>query len=61
MMAKHERKSGRSPVSKRVESSSERRQQVATRAYELYAARGYRQGHEIDDWLEAEREIDRAA
>lgn len=60
-MAKHERRSGQSPVSKQVQSLSERRQQVAKRAFELYVARGYRPGYDLEDWLEAEREIDRAA
>ncbi|NOT97311.1 MAG: DUF2934 domain-containing protein [Nitrospira sp.] len=41
-------------------SSAVRRQQIAQRAYEFHAARGYRQGHEIEDWLEAEREVDDA-
>jgi hypothetical protein len=30
---------------------------IAQRAYELHADRGYREGHALDDWLEAEREI----
>ena len=30
---------------------------IATRAYELYGARGYRGGSALDDWLDAEREI----
>ncbi|MGE5709972.1 MAG: DUF2934 domain-containing protein [Nitrospira sp.] len=30
---------------------------VATRAYEIHAERGFRSGHALDDWLEAEREI----
>jgi hypothetical protein len=30
---------------------------VARRAYELYAARGYEDGHDLEDWLTAEREI----
>jgi len=29
---------------------------IAARAYELYAQRGYQEGHDRDDWLEAERE-----
>lgn len=60
-MAKQEKRSGQPPVSKQVRSLSEHRQQIAKRAYELYAARGYRPGYELDDWLEAEREINRAA
>jgi hypothetical protein len=30
---------------------------VALRAYELYLARGATDGHELDDWLAAEREL----
>jgi hypothetical protein len=30
---------------------------IATRAYELYSERGYRDGSALEDWLEAEREI----
>ena len=30
---------------------------VALRAYELFLARGSEHGRDIDDWLEAEREI----
>jgi hypothetical protein len=30
---------------------------INRRAYELYLQRGCREGHALDDWLEAEREI----
>jgi len=30
---------------------------IRKRAYLLFEARGRRQGHELDDWLQAEREI----
>jgi len=30
---------------------------VRTRAYELYEARGREPGHEWEDWLQAEREV----
>jgi len=30
---------------------------IAVRAYELYEKRGREGGHDVDDWLEAEREI----
>jgi hypothetical protein len=30
---------------------------VARRAYELYLARGCEHGHDVDDWLQAEREL----
>jgi H+-transporting ATPase len=31
--------------------------QIAKRAYELYERRGHREGHAVQDWLQAEREI----
>jgi len=31
---------------------------IRKRAYQLFEARGRRQGHELDDWLQAEREIE---
>jgi hypothetical protein len=31
--------------------------QIAQRAYELYVARGRGDGSDMDDWLEAEREL----
>jgi hypothetical protein len=33
------------------------RERVAARAYELYMARGCGEGHDLDDWLCAEREL----
>jgi hypothetical protein len=42
-------------------SSAERQQQIAQRAYELHVAKGYRHGHDLEDWLDAEREIAGAA
>lgn len=30
---------------------------IAARAYALYEERGYRQGYDLQDWLDAEREI----
>jgi Protein of unknown function (DUF2934) len=30
---------------------------IAHRAFELYCARGCQHGHDIDDWLQAEREL----
>lgn len=35
------------------------REDIQTRAYELYIARGRAPGHEIDDWLQAERDFQR--
>jgi hypothetical protein len=33
------------------------REQLAARAYELYLARGGSDGRDMEDWLEAEREL----
>ena len=33
------------------------REQIEARAHEIYVARGAEPGHELDDWLQAEREI----
>ena len=33
------------------------REKIEARAHELYLARGAKAGHELDDWLQAEREI----
>jgi hypothetical protein len=30
---------------------------IARRAYEIYRGRGSDDGHDLDDWLQAEREI----
>jgi hypothetical protein len=30
---------------------------IAQRAYELFVQHGSKHGHEIDDWLQAEREL----
>jgi hypothetical protein len=32
-------------------------EQIRIRAYELYEARGREDGHDLEDWLEAEAEI----
>jgi DUF2934 family protein len=31
--------------------------EIARRAYELYEQRGCAHGHDIDDWLQAERQL----
>lgn len=33
--------------------------ELARRAYELYQARGREPGHELEDWLQAEREVNK--
>lgn len=32
-------------------------EQIARRAYELFVARGRAEGHDLEDWLQAEREL----
>jgi hypothetical protein len=33
--------------------------EIAMRAYERFCARGYQHGHDVEDWLAAERELSR--
>jgi hypothetical protein len=32
-------------------------QAIAARAYQKFVARGYQNGHDVEDWLAAEREL----
>jgi hypothetical protein len=34
-----------------------REQEIRNRAYEIYLQRGAQPGHEVEDWLQAEREL----
>jgi hypothetical protein len=34
-------------------------EEIRHRAYEIYLARGKRSGHDVDDWLQAEQELER--
>jgi Protein of unknown function (DUF2934) len=36
---------------------STREESIRRRAYELYLARGEEPGHDLEDWLQAEREL----
>jgi hypothetical protein len=40
-----------------TESSSELHEQIRRRAYELYEQRGREDGHDLDDWCQAESEV----
>jgi Protein of unknown function (DUF2934) len=40
-----------------TESAIDLQEQVRCRAYELYEKRGKEDGHEIDDWVQAESEV----
>ena len=37
--------------------NSAREQEIRRRAYEIYLERGEQPGHDLDDWLQAEREL----
>jgi hypothetical protein len=39
--------------------SSEREEQIRLRAYQIYLERGQEPGRDLDDWLQAERELER--
>jgi hypothetical protein len=39
--------------------NSTRREEIRRRAYEIYRERGEQPGRELDDWLQAERELKR--
>jgi hypothetical protein len=39
--------------------NSTRDEGIRRRAYEIYLERGEQPGHELDDWLQAERELQR--
>ncbi len=41
----------------RTKSTGELQEQIRRRAYELYEQRGRDDGHETDDWLQAESEV----
>ena len=40
-----------------TKSTGELQEQIRRRAYELYEQRGRDDGHETDDWLQAESEV----
>lgn len=41
----------------RVDDTAITEHDIARRAYDLYLARGREPGHQLDDWLQAEREL----
>ena len=50
-----------STPSAQQESSPIAENDIARRAYDRYLARGCEPGHDVDDWLDAERELQQAA
>lgn len=53
---------GASPIQSHSEGTSANHapslEEIRLRAYEIYLERGSRQGYELDDWLQAEYELD---
>ena len=45
------------PLPTSLDDIAEREEQIRHRAYELYEQRGKVDGHELDDWLQAEAEM----
>jgi hypothetical protein len=44
-------------INQTTESTSDLQEQIRRRAHELYEQRGRDDGHELDDWLQAESEV----
>ena len=42
----------------RAELSPQRQAEIAERAYEIASRRGFREGEELENWLQAEREVE---
>lgn len=45
------------PYSREPDSAVDKEERIRLRAYELYIERGRLDGHDMDDWLQAEAEI----
>ena len=45
-------------VSPRVSRRQPSEEEIRRRAYEIYLQRGCAHGHDLDDWFNAERELD---
>ena len=41
----------------KISKAEDSNQKVAEKAYQLFVARGYKNGHDLEDWIEAERII----
>jgi len=47
-------------ISHAAGSANDLQEQIRRRAYELYEQRGQNHGHETDDWLQAESEVNQS-
>jgi len=46
-----------SPSTRAAQSFTIAESDIAFRAFEIYRDRGFQNGHDVDDWLQAEREL----
>jgi Protein of unknown function (DUF2934) len=46
------------PGSARAQTAAVSKEEIAKRAFALFEARGREHGHDLDDWLQAERELE---
>jgi hypothetical protein len=56
-MSKTAKSSSSALKKERVAKSAPTREDIARRAYEIYLERGGAPGHELEDWIRAEREL----
>jgi len=49
-----------SPIQRHAENHTPNHDGIRRRAYEIYLERGGLSGHELEDWLQAEREFESA-
>lgn len=47
------------PASSKPAGGLQEQEQISLRAYELYEQRGREDGHDLEDWLQAESEVPR--
>ena len=45
------------PLEQPVKTNGDFNQKIQEKAYQLYVARGCKNGHDVEDWVEAERII----
>jgi hypothetical protein len=43
------------PLAQSTKSNGDLNQKIAEKAYELYVARGCANGHDVEDWIKAEK------
>jgi hypothetical protein len=56
-MASNAKTTGSTHSSQQATTIEEREQNIRDRAYQIYLQRGAQPGYELEDWLQAEREL----